>query len=398
MGQFIQRLKFVRFDDILAIFPMIASFFLSLFFRLLNREIWLVCEREKEARDNGYWFFKYLCEKHSEINAVYAIKKNSVDYLKVKKLGKVIEFGSFMHWLYYWCAKYNISSQKEGKPNAALCFVLEVYFGFRKNRIYLKHGIIKDAQRWIYNDISKLTMLCTAAKKEQIFIQENFGYEKSKVKLTGLCRFDNLLSPHVVKRQIVIMPTMREWLREISSETTKYEKSNLFTESEYYKVWMSLLHSELLHKILDEYDVNVLFYPHPAMQKYLSDFSSASNRIKIASSHFFDMQNLLMESSLLITDYSSIFFDFAYMNKPLIYYQFDYEKYREGQYQQGYFSYKEDGFGPICFSENELCEKVEEYVKNNFKNSILYENRSRDFYAYRDSNNCFRTFKAIQTL
>ena len=35
------------------------------------RELWLVCERGNDARDNGYWFYRYLKEKHPEINARY---------------------------------------------------------------------------------------------------------------------------------------------------------------------------------------------------------------------------------------------------------------------------------------------------------------------------------------
>ena len=46
-----------------------------------------------EARDNGYWFFKYLREKHPEQSCVYAIKKKSVDYQKVAKLGRTVEYG-----------------------------------------------------------------------------------------------------------------------------------------------------------------------------------------------------------------------------------------------------------------------------------------------------------------
>lgn len=37
--------------------------------------------------------------------------------------------------------------------------------------------------------------------------------------LTGLSRYDNLLTPHQVKRQILVMPTQREWLRVVSSDT-----------------------------------------------------------------------------------------------------------------------------------------------------------------------------------
>ena len=216
---------------------MLLGAFLSLFLKVKNKNIWLVCERKNEARDNGYWFFKYLCENHKEITAVYAIGKKSEDYNKVKNLGKVISFGTLKHWIYYFAARWNISSQKEGKPNPAICFIIEVYLGRRKNRIYLKHGIIKDAQRWIYYDVSKIKMMCCASKKEQRFIQDNFGYPPSSVKLVGLARFDNLLLNQNLKRQIVVMPTMREWLRTMSSDTLLFEKSTNFIESEYYLRW-----------------------------------------------------------------------------------------------------------------------------------------------------------------
>lgn len=396
--QFLQRLKFLKLKDILCIFPMIVGLFLSVFLHFRRKKIWLVCERRSEARDNGYWFFKYLCENHKEICSVYAINKKAIDYQKVKNLGKVISFGGVVHWAYYFAAKYNISSQKEGKPNAALCFLLEVYLGARKNRIYLKHGIIKDAQRWIYYDVSKIRLMCCAAKREYEYIKNTFGYREENVVLTGLCRFDNLLTPHGVKRQVLIMPTMREWLRTISSDTLKYENTNDFCKSEYFITWKSLIENQRLIRLLEDTNTDLLFYPHPAMQKYLASFETKSSHIIIASSKIYDMQTLLMESSLLITDYSSIFFDFAYMLKPLIYYQFDYEKYRKGQYQEGYFSYQEDGFGPVVKTEIDLLDKVEEAVRRNFEMETLYLDRSKSFYAYHDTNNCERTFFEIQKL
>jgi len=398
MKQFLQRVKFVKISDICAIPLMFLSFLLSPFFKLRHRDVWLVCERECEARDNGYWFYKYLCEQHSEIESVYVINKRSNDFRKVDCLGKVISFGSFEHWLYYWSAKWNISSQKEGKPNAALCFILEVYLGLRKNRIYLKHGIIKDAQRWVYNDVSKFSMLCCAAKREQTFIQDNFGYPPNAIKLTGLCRFDNLCSEHITKRQIVVMPTMREWLRVISTDTLKYEHTLDFCKSEYYVAWTRFLSSPILVSLLDQYGVDLLFYPHPAMQKYLKNFENRSSKIVIASSKSFDLQRLLMESSVLITDYSSIFFDFAYMNKPLLYYQFDREKYREGQYQEGYFSYEKDGFGPVCLSQDSLLEKLKSILEDNMNNPKCFTERSKSFFAFQDSQNCHRVYEAINKL
>ncbi len=393
--EFKERLKFVKSKDIVQIFPMTGALICSWFYKFMHRNVWLVCERKSDARDNGYWFYKYLCENHPEIEAVYAIDKKSVDYTKVAALGKVIQFGSFKHWLYYWTAKKNVSSQKEGKPNAALCFILEVYLGMRKNRVYLKHGIIKDYQRWIFKDISKINLMICGAKREYEYINQHFGYTTDELALTGLSRYDNLLTPHTVKRQILVMPTQREWLRNVSSETLKYEKSLIFTESEYFQTWSHLLASEELRSILDEYNIDMLFFPHAAMQKYISDFAKGCDRITIADAKKYDVQQLLMESAVLITDYSSIYFDFAYMKKPLLYYQFDYEKYRRGQYQEGYYSYTEDGFGEVAFNENSLIRGLRGILENDLQMNLEYKEKVDSFFAFRDTNNCQRIYNAI---
>ena len=51
------------------------------------RELWLVCERGNDARDNGYWFYRYLKEEHPEINARYVIETDSADRAKIEALG-----------------------------------------------------------------------------------------------------------------------------------------------------------------------------------------------------------------------------------------------------------------------------------------------------------------------
>jgi CDP-glycerol glycerophosphotransferase (TagB/SpsB family) len=395
IAQTIQRVKFVRISDILSIFPMFLGLMLSFPFRLLYQHIWLICEREDEARDNGYWFFKYLNEKHPEILSIYAIKKKSIDYKKVESLGKVVQFGSVAHWIYYFAAERNISSQKEGKPNAALCFILEVYLGMRKNRAYIRHGIVKDNQRWVYYDVTKMNLFVCAAKREYDFVRQYFGYPEKNVQLLGLCRYDNLSRPHIDRRQLLVMPTMREWLRVISKDTRAYENSDSFLVSEYFIKWNSLINNNKLHSLLDDHNINLVFFLHASMQKYYCYFKSNNKHIIIASYRNYDVQQLLKESSFLLTDYSSVFFDFAYMKKPLVYYQFDYEKYRIGQYQEGYFSYTEDGFGPVVFNENDLMSEIEKIINNGMCMSAIFRERVDSFFAYNDDRNCERTFQAI---
>lgn len=395
MNQFIKRLKFVKWTDICHIFLMLVGLACSLYIRLLHRHIWLVCERKEDARDNGYWFFKYLCECHPEIEAVYAIDFDSPDYNKVASLGTVIPFASLKHWIYYWAAEKNISSQKEGKPNAALCYILEVYLGCRKNRVFLQHGIIMSDLRWLYYDVTKMNLFICAGIPEYEYVKSRFGYPEGVIQLCGLSRFDNLEIEHTIKRQILVMPTHREWLAVKSSNTLKYEGTYNFIESEYFKAWNSLLHSKKLYQLLENFNYDLLFFPHAAMQQYVGYFEDVNERIKIGTAKDNDVQQLLMESSLLITDYSSINVDFAYMKKPLIYYQFDYEKFREYQYREGYFSYEKDGFGPVAVNENQLLENLEEILTSDLKMDSRYLARTQEFYAFHDNKNRERTYLAI---
>ena len=57
----------------------------------------------------------------------------------------------------------------------------------------------------------------------------------------------------------------------------------------------------------------------------------------------------------MITDYSSVAFEMAYLKKAVLYYQFDEEEFFSGKHwQKGYFDYRKDGFGAVCVSENAL--------------------------------------------
>ena len=396
--QFQTRIKFVKWRDILSVFPACLAAAIAPFFRLYHKRIWLICERKSDARDNGYWFYKYVCENHPEIEAVYAIDFRSPDYVKVKQLGKVIPFGSFLHWLYYFAAEKNISTQKEGKPNAAICFILEVYLNLRQNRVFLQHGIIQSDLKWLYCDLTKMNLFLCAAQKEYSYIKERFGYPENALKLTGLCRYDALMNTGNRKRQILVMPTMRKWLARISTDTDKYEGTRVFEESQYYRVWTSFLNDAMLHAMLDKYNIDLIFYPHAALQKYVSQFHSENPRIVIAAAANYDVQELMKESMVMITDYSSVHFDFAYMGKPVLYYQFDYDLFREAQYQEGYFSYKDDGFGPVVEDKDALLAQLENILRNDCVMSEVYKQHSESFYAYRDNKNCERTFEAIQNM
>ena len=101
---------------------------------------------------------------------------------------------------------------------------------------------------------------------------------------------------------------------------------------------------------------------------------------------------------MLVTDFSSVFFDVAYMKKPVIYYQFDKEEFRKRHLQKGYFSYEEDGFGDVFCSADDVINKIVEYRVNNFEMEEKYLKRVDKFFERRDRNNCKRIVDEINKL
>ena len=107
-----------------------------------------------------------------------------------------------------------------------------------------------------------------------------------------------------------------------------------------------------------------------------------------------------MESKILITDVSSVFFDFAYMRKPVIYYQFDREHYIKDHYDftKGYFDYDTMGFGEIASSLNELINEIETCIDHDCKLEEKYNKQVDWFFELHDQNNCERIYQEIQKI
>lgn len=396
--RFWNKLREVSLNDLGHIVLFLLALFPAFLYKKKRKHLWLICESMEEARDNGYWLFRYIRKNAPQVDTVYAISPDSPDYEKVAKLGNTVDYGTFKHWIYYLAAEVNISSQKGGKPNAAVCYLLEVY-GIRKNlRVFLQHGIIKDDLPFVHYENSKISLFVTSTQREYEYVRDNFNYPAGHVKLLGLCRFDNLHNTVADKKQILVMPTWRSWISPPSNGKAEYRGITSIRNSEYFKGWNDFLQDPRLHKLLEEQDRYLIFYQHREMRRFPGLFESSSPRIKIAEDSSYDVQELLIESAYLITDYSSIAMDFAYMGKPLSYYQFDYEKFRKMHYPQGYFSYEEDGFGPVCYTKEALLDTLSSCIGKNLPEDKKYQMRREEFFTLNDQENCKRNYEAIREL
>ena len=95
-----------------------------------------------------------------------------------------------------------------------------------------------------------------------------------------------------------------------------------------------------------------------------------------------NLHELILYSSLLITDYSSISFDFGYLKKPIIYTQFDYKEYRKLEYPEGYFKYESDGFGPVYNNIDQTVDSIIKYIEKNCSIEEKYLNRIKSFFTF----------------
>lgn len=360
-----------------------------------NRDIWLVGERRDEARDNGYHMFKYIRENHSKDKVYYVIGKDSKDVVKLKNLGNIIYADTFKHYLYYALSnKLVIAHLGSCVPDSPVCWKAEEKKIIKSKRVFIQHGITQSKVSTLMYKNTNASLFICGAKPEYDFIMDEFGYPEGNVKYTGFARFDNL-HDFKVKTQILVMPTWRQWIPSMTWSNNDDKCKKEFLESDYYKKFNELINNKQIKYILEKNHMKMIFYPHHEMQGYIELFKSNCDDIIVASEDDYDIQQLLKESMVLITDYSSIMYDFAYMRKPVIYYQFDETEYYESHYPKGYFKYEDDGFGPIVRDVSQLSEKLNECIT--YKNN-KYNDRINKFFKLHDKENSKRIYHLIKEM
>lgn len=354
------------------------------------RHLWIIAERGTDAKDNAYHLFAYIRRTHPEINIRYIITKNSPDYEKVAALGKTIRFRSFSHMLALVASEVKISTHIMGyTPQMYFFKLLDERYPMSGKKIYLQHGIIKDALPYDYANENHLDLFVCSAKREWEFVDSTFGYEPGIVRLLGACRYDSLPLPgkRDISRMIFLMPTWRFYLDELSSRE--------FKKSRYYAVYDKLLNSRELEELLAGNGYRLVFCAHPNMLRYADCFTSDCPSVSVVRADQIDIQEYLIRTDLLITDYSSVYFDVAFMGKPVIYYQFDREEFFTKHYQQGYFSYYEDGFGPVFTEEGEILSYLKTRIAAGMIPEENYMERANHFFTFCDHDNCRRNYEAI---
>lgn len=422
-----EKIKKMQGEDYAALCKILLTFLPGKLLKRKKPDLWLISERRYDARDNGYWLFRYIRENYPDREVYYPIDPASPDYSKVEKLGHVIPFGSMRHHLYLWACKKHVSAHiGNGLPNGHICFNLLVWGCYSFQNVFLQHGITQNRPPFLLRENNRLDLFVCACQRETDFVRRELGYSEREARCLGFCRYDNLsvrpdeqdgspmdeqagLPETVLRqaglaaaegynpRQILIMPTWRSWL--FTDQKKEFAQNQAdFLQSEYCRQYRALLDHPRLRQLAEEQELEIVFFLHNDMQQFLDAFRPDNPRVRIVGREGGDVQALLKSAAFLVTDYSSIAFDFAYMYKPMVYFQFDQERFREGQYPSGYFRYGEDGFGPVVERVEQVVETIASSQEKGFQMELPYQDRVSGFFTWRDHENCKRVYEAIQEL
>lgn len=350
-----------------------------------DKELWLVSERGFDARDNAYHLYKWMCYNHPEIDCIYVIGKNDTDYKKIKDLpnGKTVRQGSSEHFRLMCNADALVSTHAYGwSPNMPIYahLVRKNMFKPKGVQVFLQHGVSDKDTEWLYYENFKPDLFIVSTYPEEKIVKELYKQPDDAVALTGMCRFDNLTDESSSSEKLILfMPTWRQWL----SGGSQYE----FIDSDYYLRIQKVLENETLQNMLKQNNTKLLFYPHIEMQKYIYCFAGGDN-VEVLDASSADVQDLLKKSNLLITDYSSVYFDFLYMNKPILFYQWDKPKFTSAHYKGVLSDYESVGF--VSYTKDDLIEDIKDYFEGERKKG------ADSIFKYHDTENCKRVFEEIE--
>lgn len=161
---------------------------------------------------------------------------------------------------------------------------------------------------------------------------EAFGLPEERVQPTGIPRVDRFFDPSgreaaveraraavpdsIGRRTILLAPTYRGSVREARYDTGQLD-------------WQEI------HRVCREQDAIFIVRPHPFVQEPLDIPPSLRDRILDGRNLDVDTNDLLLVVDLLITDYSSVIYEFSTLNRPMLFFAYDLETYaaERGFYQ-----------------------------------------------------------------
>lgn len=319
-----------------------------------NKKIWVFgAWYGQKYSDNSKWLYEYVLKHNPEIKAVWITKSLDV-FNKLKSQGKpVCMSSSFTGALCCFRAKYVFLSSTQLDVNN--------FFINGAKQIWLWHGMplkkILKSENNIRNFKSRLFNLLNPYQKLKpyatitastffiSFLKEAFALPENKIWKTGLPRcdafysgkedsyIDTLKHNFPYSRLILYMPTFRKTVGDAGESFNPFIKQFDFDDKQFVD-------------FLEENNVVFLYKPHFVDSDITIPLFS-DRFILLNDKMFDDLYILLNNVDVLLTDYSSVYFDFLSAKKNIYLLPFDYENYTK-ESRRHYFNMFGEMKGFVC--------------------------------------------------
>lgn len=357
-----------------------------------KKKIWITYDKLYKGGDCGEYFYKYMMKMNDGITPAYVINKDAEDTKRLHSEGfRPLYYGSLKNILYYLNADAVFATHGgvhtfNGISNSRIKYVSDL---INADVTCIQHGLSVQQLAQELNRLYNNTKRYYCASKYEIQNLEHpiYGYEdKSILRLTGIPRYDGLISND--KKQILITPTWRAYISmpPVMGHSRPYYPE--FKKTDYYKIYYNLLTDEKLIATARRTGYKLIYLLHPIISSQIIDYPDIDG-VEIIPATSVNYEKILTESSLMLTDYSGVQFDFAYMRKPVVYYH---PPKLPPHYKEGGFFYETMGFGEICTEHSQMVDCLCEYMDNDCEVKPMYKDRANDFFAYSDQDSCKRIY------
>lgn len=360
--------------------------------------VWLFGERRGLAyEENGRVLFEYCKEVYPDIEAYYVVKQDVDIKIPSKYKNYIIRKGSDR-----WRAILSRATHFFFNDSA-----LDILEGKQQLQqfsdviyVFLTHGVLQYGTGTYVRNHQYFDLICVGVIADTIYGHRDWKYQFGAFAVTGLARWDKLLArPKRNQKEILFCPTWRKRLDKKDWNT--YSSKSSYLEAincdPFIEKYGSFLTSEPLAHFLKTNDMTLIVSVHFRIKEMLEMFFGfVSERIVIKDDSVDSrtVQQLMVDSCLLITDYSSLMWDMAYMGKPVICYQFDKELVLWERNLDSFNLKDPQLFADVCYSEREVVEKLEKYSNSQFELDVNQKIVLEELFGEK-GNHCKRIMEKV---
>jgi CDP-glycerol glycerophosphotransferase (TagB/SpsB family) len=361
---------------------------------------WLTHDKMYSTGDNGEYMYRYLDEHRAGFVPYYAVNADAPAVLDLRARGyRLVHPGTLRHRLVYLHAEVLFTTHANPAAYNGMAGPSGVSYRdlFPERVVCIQHGLtMQDIARIMHRSLAGIQRYYCASRHEVANLSlPEYGYAPEQLVLTGLPRFDGLRNSP--KRRLLLAPT---WSPETAGARTglteRRPASEEFAATPFFRIYAELLTDSRLLSCARDTGYRIDFALHPylaANAAAVSERLSAGDREAggqdalvrvVVPGVDASYETLLEESDLMVTDFSGVQYDFAYMGKPVVYFHPDEVP---SNYRHGAMDYETMGFGEIATTTRELVTLMCDYMRRDCAVPDLYKARIDSFFEYRDDCN-----------